>query len=239
MNKLPEQLHLNVQLDDSISLDKFIDCDSTKDFLKILKNSTSDQSISSFYLIWGDKGRGKSYVMQGLHRKYIEDSKTTFHFSFKDKRVNSPEILMNLSSLEALFIEDFELMEDSEDSEDWEKAIFNLINECYMSGTRIYLSSTTVTKDLRIRLTDLASRLSSFTAIEIPEITEEEKIEALIQSSKRKGFVLDEKTVKYIVSYTSRNLSDLLKLLNELDSFSLQKKRKISPSLVREMVSTK
>ena len=108
-----------------------------------------------------------------------------------------------------------------------------------MSGTRIYLSSTTVTKDLRIRLTDLASRLSSFTAIEIPEITEEEKIEALIQSSKRKGFVLDEKTVKYIVSYTSRNLSDLLKLLNELDSFSLQKKRKISPSLVREMVSTK
>ena len=55
MNKPPEQLHLNVQLDDSISLDKFIDCDSTEDFLKILKNSTSDQSISNFYLIWGDK----------------------------------------------------------------------------------------------------------------------------------------------------------------------------------------
>ena len=236
MNKLPEQLHLNVQLDDSISLDKFIDCSSTKDFLKILKNSTSDQSISNFYIIWGDTGRGKSYVMQGLHRKYTEDNKTTFHFSFKDKRVNSPEILMNLASLEALFIEDYELMEDSED---WEKAMFNLINECYMSGTRIYLSSTIVTKDLRIRLTDLASRLSSFTAIEIPEITEEEKIEALIQSSKRKGLVLDKKTVQYIVSYTSRNLSDLLKLLNELDSFSLQKKRKISPALVREMVSTK
>ena len=49
--------------------------------------------------------------MQGLHRKYLEDNKTTFHFSFKDKRVNSPEILMNLESLEALFIEDFELME--------------------------------------------------------------------------------------------------------------------------------
>ena len=116
MNKLPEQLHLNVQLDDSISLDKFIDCSSTEDFLKILKNSTLDKSISNFYIIWGGTGRGKSYVMQGLHRKYTEDNKTTFHFSFKDKRVNSPEILMNLSSLEALFIEDFELMEDSEDS---------------------------------------------------------------------------------------------------------------------------
>ena len=124
-------------------------------------------------------------------------------------------------------------------SEDWEKAVFNLINDCIISGTKIYLSSNVVSKDLPIKLKDLASRLSSFTAIEIPEITEEEKIQALLQSSKRKGFLLDSKTIKYIISYTSRSLSDLLKLLNELDSFSLKKKKKISHSLVREMLNTK
>ena len=236
MNKLPRQLHLNVQLDNSISLDKFIECESTKDFLKILIKSTTEQSVSNFYLIWGAQGRGKSYVMQGLHKKYIQDDKKTFHFSFEDKRINSTEILMNLSSLEAIFIEDFESMEDSED---WERGMFNLINECYMNGTKIYLSSNKVTKNMQIRLADLASRLSSFTAIEIPEITEEEKIQALIQSSTRKGLVLDERTLKYIVNYTSRSLSDLLKLLDELDSFSLQKKKKISPALVREMINTK
>ena len=236
MNKLPEQLHLKVQLDDSISLDKFINCDSTKDFLNILRNTTEDSSVSNFYLIWGDTGRGKSYVMQGLHRMYLEDGKQTFHFSFRDNGVASTEILSNLDSLEALFIENLELMEISED---WEKAMFNLINECRISGTKIYLSSNIVPKDLPISLKDLASRLSSFTAIEIPEITEEEKIQALLQSAKRKGFLLDDKTIKYIINYTSRSLSDLLRLLNELDSFSLQKKKKISPSLVREMVSAK
>ena len=236
MNKLPEQLHLKVQLDDSISLDKFINCDSTKDFLNILRKTTEDSSISNFYLIWGDEGRGKSYVMQGLHRKYLEDGKQTFHFSFRDKRVASAEIFSNLDSLEAIFIEDLELMEISED---WEKAMFNLINECRISGTKVYLSSNIVPKDLPISLKDLASRLSAFTAIEMPEITEEEKIQALLQSAKRKGFVLDDKTIKYIINYTSRSLSDLLRLLNELDSFSLQKKKKISSSLVREMVSAK
>ena len=236
MNKLPEQLHLKVQLDDSISLDKFINCDSTKDFLNILRNATEDSSVSNFYLIWGDTGRGKSYVMQGLHREYLEDGKQTFHFSFSDNKVASTEILSNLDSLEALFIENLELMEISED---WEKAMFNLINECRISGTKIYLSSNIVPKDLPISLKDLASRLSSFTAIEIPEITEEEKIQALLQSAKRKGFLLDDKTIKYIINYTSRSLSDLLRLLNELDSFSLKKKKKISPSLVREMVSAK
>ena len=236
MNKIPEQLHLNVQLDDSIRLDKFINCNSTKDFLSILSKTAEDSSISNFYLIWGDAGRGKSYVMQGLNRKYLDDGKKTFHFSFRDKKVTSPEILMNLDSLEVVFIEGLESMEISEE---WEKAIFNLINGCYVSGTKIYLSSNIVPKDLPIKLKDLASRLSSFTAIEVPEITEEEKKQALLQSSKRKGLLLDNKTIKYIISYTSRSLSDLLRLLNELDSFSLKKKKKISPSLVREMVNTK
>tara|TARA_B100000700_G_scaffold49930_1_gene52926 strand:+ start:800 stop:1510 length:711 start_codon:yes stop_codon:yes gene_type:complete len=236
MNKSPEQLHLKVQLDDSISLDKFINCDSTKDFLNILCNTTEDSSVSNFYLIWGGAGRGKSYVMQGLHRKYLEDGKQTFHFSFRDKRMASTEILSNLDSLEALFIENLELMEISED---WEKAMFNLINECHISGTKIYFSSNIVPKDLPISLKDLDSRLSAFTAIEIPEITEEEKIQALLQSAKRKGLLLDDKTIKYIINYTSRSLSDLLRLLNELDSFSLQKKKKISSSLVREMISSK
>ena len=236
MNKPPEQLHLNVQLDDSISLDKFINCNSTKDFLTILSNTTEDHSISNFYLIWGNEGRGKSYVMRGLNRKYLEGSKQTFQFSFRDKRVTSTDILSNLDSLGAIFIEDLDFMKTSED---WERAVFNLINDCIISGTKIYLSSNVVSKDLPIRLKDLASRLSSFTAIEIPEITEEEKIQALLQSSKRKGLLLDNKTVKYIISYTSRSLSDLLRLLNELDSFSLKKKKKISPSLVREMVNTK
>ena len=236
MNKLPEQLHLNVQLDDSISLDKFINCDSTKNFLNILINTTEDNSISNFYFIWGNEGRGKSYIMRGLHRKYLEEGKQTFHFSFRDNSTTSTEILTNLDSLEAVFIEDFELMQISED---WERAMFNLINGCYVSGTKIYLSSNIVSKDLPIRLKDLASRLSSFTAIEVPEITEEEKIQALLQSSKRKGLLLDNKTIQYIISYTSRSLSDLLRLLNELDSFSLKKKIKISPSLVREMVNTK
>ena len=77
MNNPPEQLHLNIQLDNSISLDKFINCDSTKDFLSILRNTIKDQSISRFYLIWGEKGRGKSYIMKGLHKKYLDNGKKT------------------------------------------------------------------------------------------------------------------------------------------------------------------
>ena len=117
--------------------------------------------------------------------------------------------------------------------------IFDLINDALSDNTKIYLSSNLVSKDLKIRLKDLKSRLSYFTAIEIPEITDEEKIEALHQSSERKGISLDNKTIEYIVSHTSRSLSDLLNLINDLDIYSLKKKRRVTQSLVRELLQTR
>ena len=110
----------------------------------------------------------------------------------------------------------------------------------FKSGnTKIYISSQVVSKDLRISLKDLMSRLSYCTAIEVPEISQEEKIEALKQSSNRKGINLDTKTIQYIINNTSRSLSDLLQLINDIDSFSLKKKKKVSVSLVKEFLNTK
>ena len=68
---------------------------------------------------------------------------------------------------------------------------------------------------------------------------EKEKISALEQSAKRKGLIFEEKVLTYILNHTSRSLTDLLKLMFELDTFSLEKKRKISISLVKELLSDK
>ena len=71
---------------------------------------------------------------------------------------------------------------------------FSLINSALTSKIKIYLSSRIVSKDLEIDLKDLHSRLAYFTAIEVPEITNEEKLDAISQSSARKGIDLDTKT---------------------------------------------
>ena len=71
----------------------------------------------------------------------------------------------------------------------------------------------------------------------LPELTDEEKIRALKKSANRKGLVFDEKVQSYILNHTSRSLSDLLKLLVDLDTFSLERKRKISISLIKDLLS--
>jgi DnaA family protein len=232
--KNPQQLLLDIKLDESVSLENFIKCDSTDVALNILSNIVKSSSISNSFLLWGKEGVGKSYLMHALNRDFLSQELNTAFIVLSDSRMNEPAILQGLDQMDAVFIED---VNELGSSADWESALFNLINQSLINKTKLIFSSNCVALDLQVTLKDLFSRLSAFTAVEIPEITEKEKIEALLQSATRKGLALEEKTVKYILTYTSRNLSDLLRLLSELDEFSLEKKKKLSPALVRELLS--
>ena len=233
MSQHPDQLSLNIKLDDSVSLDKFINCESNRNSIDFIRSSISEESISNLFYIWGRVGVGKSYIMQAISKEFINLEKKTLHLSLDDARLKSHEVLKNLGSLDVILLEKIDKLPKNKE---WETQIFLLINEALSSKTKIYLSSNIVSKDLEIELKDLKSRLSYFTAIEVPEITDEEKIEALSQSSKRKGIFLDEKTIQYIINNTSRSLSDLLKLMNDIDVYSLKKKKKVTSSLIRELI---
>ena len=236
MSKSPDQLSLNIKLDDTVSLDRFIECDSNRDCLNFLKSTLREDSISNLFYIWGREGVGKSYIMQALNREFINQGKRTFHLSLTDSKVSSHKILQNLEALDVILIENIDNLPKSEE---WETQIFSLINSALTSKIKIYLSSRIVSKDLEIDLKDLHSRLAYFTAIEVPEITTEEKLDAISQSSARKGIDLDTKTKEFIINNTSRSLSDLLQLLSDLDDFSLEKKKKVNPYLIRQLLKVR
>ena len=236
MSNSPDQLSLNIKLDDTVSLDKFIECDSNRNCLNFLKSTLQEDSISNLFYIWGREGVGKSYLMQALNREFINQDKRTFHLSLTDRKVSSHKILQHLEALDVILIENIDNLPKSEE---WETQIFSLINSARTSKIKIYLSSRIVSKDLQIDLKDLHSRLAYFTAIEVPEITTEEKLDAISQSSARKGIDLDTKTKEFIINNTSRSLSDLLQLLSDLDDFSLEKKKKVNPYLIRQLLKVR
>jgi len=120
---------------------------------------------------------------------------------------------------------------------DWEIAVFNLFNLCLNERTRLFFTSLKTAKNLNISLPDLSSRLIAINSLEVPEITEEEKSTAIREASDRRGMNLDSKVLQYILNHTSRSLSDLLKLISDLDSFSLEKQRKLSIPLIKELLA--
>jgi len=232
----PKQLHLDVKLDESITLDNFLSCSSTELVLKASNNFISNHSSFRTLYLWGREGVGKNYLLNATNRKCKESKLSSTFLSFSSNTFEDKSLLEGLEELDVVFIEGLERYPKGED---WEVALFNLINAGSSKGLRMFFSSNQVAKDLSIQLPDLKSRLIAFPAFELPEITEKEKISALEQSAKRKGLIFEEKVLTYILNHTSRSLTDLLKLMFELDTFSLEKKRKISISLVKELLSDK
>jgi len=234
---LPQQLTLDIQLDESVDLQNFISCQSTNLTLEALKNFIKTESLIKSLFLWGKVGSGKEYLLQAVNKRFIDDNLKTAYISFLDPGIlKNPDVLIGLGSLDVVFIKDFQaLPKDS----NWEISLFNLINTCLLENTKLFFSSDIVAKDIEIKLPDLKSRILAFTAVEIPEITDEEKTKALFESATRKGIDLDQRTLRYILNHTSRSLSDLLRLLSELDAFSLEKKRKLTVPLVKELLANK
>ena len=232
----PKQLHLDIQLDESIKLSKFINCETTKFLIKNLENFLLDNSLTNFIFIWGNKGVGKSYLLRAVNQEFFEKKKTTAFLSFSNLSLYSPSVFDGLETLDTIFIDDIHLFPKSKE---WEEAFFNFINCCINAQTKLLISSEKIVKRMSLQLPDLESRLLAFTAIEVPEIQERHKITALLQAADRKGIRLGKKELAYILNHTSRSLSDLLKLLSDLDRFSLEKQRKLSIPLIKEMISTK
>jgi len=232
----PRQLILDVRLDNSIALENFIHCASTALTLNALENFLSDNSLIDFLFLWGKKGVGKEYLVQAVNNEFIKNKKKTAFLLISNDRLQLNEVVSELNNIDLLIIENVHLLPDKMD---WEKALFNLINISLSKGLKLLFTSEIFAKDLSIKLPDLKSRLIAFTAVEVPEVSDQEKIFALQESADRKGILLEERTLNYILTHTSRSLSDLLKLLADLDSYSLEKQRKLSVPLVSELLSNR
>ena len=232
----PKQLNLDVKLDEAINLNNFIICPSTEIILKASRDFISGSDTTKTFFLWGKKGTGKNYLLHSINREFLNKKLNSAFVSFENSSLDNPSVFEGLEELDVIFIES---LEQFPCLKEWELALFNLINACLIKGCKIFISSKVTAKHLEINLVDLKSRLLAFPAFELPEINEHEKIKAMKEAASRKGWELEDNVLSYILTHTSRNLSDLMSLMNELDTFSLEKKRKVSIALVRELISNK
>ena len=109
MSQHLDQLSLNIKLEDSISLDKFIVCESNKHSLQFIKNSFTKDSISNLFYIWGEEGVGKSYLMKAINKEYRKLNKKR-STSLENLKALSHMILEDLSSMDVILIERIDCM---------------------------------------------------------------------------------------------------------------------------------
>ena len=228
MNK-PKQLTFPWNKVNKSSLEGFFISEENSHLLSLLKDSDFLDDL----FIYGTKESGKTFLLQAMCNSYSSISKSSLYIPLKKVMNYGIEIFESLENIDLICIDG---IEEVISKIEWEKAIFNLINKALISESRLILTSSKDLKSLNFLLPDLESRIRKIQSYELYPINDKDILDALKYISKLTSINLGDKEARYLVTYSQRNISNLVHILESLDQLSMEMKRKITIPLIKEVI---
>ena len=185
------------------------------------------------FFLYGRNKVGKTYLMQSLCNLYAKKDKTSLYIPLKDILNFDTSLLDSLDSLDLICVDDIHLINGKDK---WELAFFNLINNCLTSKCRLIFCSSMNPSQLSFELKDLESRIKKLDSFEILPVSDSNLVNALNFIAKSRAINLGIKELNYLLKYSKRSVSSLIKLIDKLDKLSMEQKRKITIPLIKETI---
>tara|TARA_B100002051_G_scaffold227472_1_gene223586 strand:- start:2 stop:637 length:636 start_codon:yes stop_codon:yes gene_type:complete len=184
-------------------------------------NIEAFESINSNYYdnvyLFGPKKSGKSYL--GSLWKKNNNAKI-----YKDNFYDLLKIKSNL------LIDNFSTIIDQE-------KLFHIINHCILNNTRILIISSIDINKIKLKTSDLKSRIKSFKYIKINQPDDDMLRNILLKMFIEKQFIINSYDIfDYIISRGDRTYQSMYEIVNKLDILSLQKKRQLTIPLIKEIL---
>ena len=230
----PTQLIFPFQINQKASFESFFCSPDNIELMSRLADLLVSKNADEL-IINGAEGSGKSFLMQAICNE-LSSSGKQFAFMPMNKAINmGVEIFQNLASLNAVCIDDLQLILSRED---WETALFNLINECQQSNCSLILSfgGNQSLEDIT-QLPDLLSRIKRMEFMKLQAVQDECLNQALDFVSQQLGINLEKAELEFLLNHQTREFSILVDNLISLDKQAASLKRKITIPLIKETLN--
>ncbi len=233
MNK-PKQLIFPFQINQKASFDSFFCTPDNQNLMTRLADIVISQDANEL-IIYGEKGSGKSFIMQAICNE-LSSSEKQFAFIPMKKALNmGVEIFQNLDSLDTVCIDDLQLILANQE---WETALFNLINECQQSNCSLILSlGSTQSVEESIVLPDLLSRIKRMEFIVLHAVQDELFSQAIVFVAQQLEIKIDNAELEFLLKHQTRIFSLLVENIITLDKQAASLKRKITIPLIKETLN--
>lgn len=192
--------------------------------------------------LWGPSGVGKTHLLRGLASRALSQGWHVLSLgrggfqSWDSPQGHEVATLVLLDDCEALdeaqqhwafklFIENAAALASQQAVGQGEHALMAMVGAGSVPPT-----------DLPIR-DDLRSRLGWGLVFGVQPLGEADARDALLKEAQRRGVRLAEGVLPYLMTHFSRNLGDLMTLLQRLDRFALAEQRVVSVPLLKQMLA--
>ena len=222
-----KQLLLDIAPPSLPTLDNFVPGRNLELF-QVLNNILKEQE--RFIYLWGGKGSGKSHLLQAVVEACVRKKLDATYIACGITH-NLNTKLSVIDEIDCLAIDDVGYLNQSAQID-----LFNLYNHIRDESHALMLVSGSVApSQLKLRK-DLVTRLGWGLVYQIHELSDNEKIQAMKNHARRKGFELPQDVCNYLLRHVQRDLPSLIVTLDALDLYSLREKRSITIPMLRELL---
>lgn len=122
---------------------------------------------------------------------------------------------------------------------DDEVALFDFHNRARSRGANVLYTAQALPDELALALPDLRSRLQQCVRIALAPLDDDGRRAVLRDRAQRRGLVLEEAAIDWLLTRTDRDLGALVGLLDRLDRASLAAQRRVTVPFLRQVIETR
>lgn len=185
--------------------------------------------LQELVYLYGPGGSGKSHLLQGLCHEAQQRGQSAIYLP--TLAVLQPGVLDSLESVQLVCLDD---IDDVLSMDDWQRALFHLINAFKDRGGKLVVSAALPVASLEVRLADLASRLKAAFLVATDQLDDEQKLEVVRRKAQRRGFEMSDEVCRYILSRSRRDMHHLAQLVEQLDQETLRRQKKVTIPFVKQ-----
>lgn len=119
---------------------------------------------------------------------------------------------------------------------DDEIALFDFHNRARAAGMGVLYAAQAGPDDLALALPDLRSRLQQCARIALSPLDDDGRRAVLRDRAQRRGLVLEDAAIDWLLTRTDRDLGALVGLLDKLDRASLAAQRRVTVPFLRQVI---
>ena len=183
----------------------------------------------------GACGTGKTHLALTLCATAEQAGRRPGYVPLASARGRLRDALESLEGNDVVALDGLEAIAGDRDDE---VALFDFHNRARSVGLNLLYTAREVPDALGLVLPDLRSRLSQNARVMLNPLDDESRAELLRDRAQRRGLVLEDAAIDWMLARTDRSLSSLVALLDRLDRESLAAQRRITVPFLRQVIDS-
>lgn len=183
----------------------------------------------------GPRGVGKTHLLLACCAATQDAGRRAAYLPLAAAQGRLREALEMLEGNDLLALDGIEAIAGQRDDE---VALFEAHNRARSAGTTVLYAARQAPDALALDLPDLRSRLSQCSRINLQPLDDPGRREVLRQRAQRRGLVLEDAALEWLLKRVGRDLAGLTTLLDRLDRASLAAQRRVTVPFLRQTLGS-